>query len=246
MHAQGAHDRLRANRLLAQLPATALHRLAASGQIVEEAPGAQVERVNHAMERVYFPLDAVYSILARGEDGDSVEAATVGNEGFVGEAVFLDLGLSPFCTVLQIPGRALRVPAPAFRSALADPCLHELVRGFVGFSLWYARQTTLCNVRHRVEARAARWLLMTADRAQSDDLPLTHEMLAVMLGVRRQTVSLIAGAFQRAGAIRYRRGRVRILDRALLAASSCECYRASLRFYESLVLRRDGVGRVCA
>ena len=175
---------------------------------------------------LYFPLDAVVSVVGTLADGTQLEAGTIGNEGVVGVARFLRTTHMPFTAVAQVPGAALRLDAETFDQALglvgsdfAD-LLARYTQAWCNQLGWHA----ICNGVHPVVQRCARWLLQTQDRVGRAEFPLTQEFLAVMLGVRRPSVTEVAGRLQQAGLIRYQRGIIRILDRAGLEAASCECY----------------------
>src|SRR5262249_10900271 len=153
------------------------------------------------------------------DEGELVEAATVGNEGMIGIPVILGLDFSPSTAISQVSGKALRMSAPAFLQALEPRSgLDWLLRRYIAFSLSYAHQTVLCNALHSVEERMCRWLLMTHDRVGQTEFMLKHEFLAEMLAVRRQTVTVIAGTLQTAGFLSYRRGLMKILNREGLEA----------------------------
>jgi CRP-like cAMP-binding protein len=161
---------------------------------------------------------------------------TIGNEGMIGLSVALGLNSSPIRAIAQVPGESLEIPAPVFLKALkASGTLNRLVRRYTAYSLWSARQTVACNLLHSAEERMCRWLLMSHDRVEKDEFSLTHESLAEMLGVRRQTVTVIAGTLQKAGLLTYRRGLIRVVHREGLEAASCECYRVSSTFYDSIM-----------
>jgi CRP-like cAMP-binding protein len=170
------------------------------------------------------------------DDGKEVEAGTIGNEGMIGLSVALGLDFTPNKAISQISGEGLRVPVAAFLKAMKPGgTLDRLVRRYTAYSLRYANQTVACNLLHSVEQRLARWLLMCHDRVEKGEFMLTHEFLAEMLGVRRQTVTVIAGALQAARVITYRRGVVRILNRQALEAGSCECYKVIKALYERIM-----------
>jgi CRP-like cAMP-binding protein len=175
---------------------------------------------------VYFPESAVLSVIARMRDGAAAEVGTVGNEGMVDVSAFLADQCSVNETLVQIPGTGHRVPRPILQAAAnASPALRNVLARYTQAYLTQVAQTAACNRLHTIERRCARWLLMTHDRVQgADHFPLTQEFLAIMLGVRRAGVTVAANALQDAGLIRYRRGSIRILDRAGLEAASCECY----------------------
>jgi CRP-like cAMP-binding protein len=137
---------------------------------------------------------------------------------------------------VQVPGEALQVPAAKLlQAAKPGSTLDRFLRRYTFYRLRYANQTGACNTLHGVEERMARWLLMTHDRAEKDEFLLTHEFMSELLGVRRQTVSIIAGTLQRAGLITYRRGLLRVLDREGLEAASCECYEVLKQMYGHIV-----------
>jgi CRP-like cAMP-binding protein len=162
---------------------------------------------------------------------------TRGNEGLVGLAALLGAEGSESQTLAEIPGTALRLPAAVLVAAVdAQPALRRLLLRYTQAYLTQVAQGAACNRLHGIEARCARWLLMTHDRVGgSDAFPLTQEFLAIMLGVRRAGVSVAAGALQDAGLIRYRRGGIRVLDRAGLEAAACECYGVVRRQYDRLL-----------
>src|SRR4051812_31961275 len=174
----------------------------------------------------WFPDTAVLSVINKMSDGSGVEIGTIGNEGFVGIGALLDTPTNLHLTVAQIPGKAHRIPVAVLVRARArsDSLRRDLNRYTCAFVAQIG-QTAACNARHGIEQRCARWLLMSHDRVgDTDSFPLKHEYLAIMLGVRRTGVTIAAGALQSRGLIRYRRGIIRIVDRAGLEARACECY----------------------
>jgi CRP-like cAMP-binding protein len=159
--------------------------------------------------------------------GESVEAATVGDEGMLGiEAFFTDDPVAPGNTLVQVPDtNAERLSVEDFRRELAERgALHDAVGRYAQVKIADMIQTAACNAIHQVQQRCARWLLMTHDRMHEQDFHLSHEFLAVMLGVQRPTVSVVAATLQQAGLIRYRHGRVTVTNRHGLEAAACECY----------------------
>jgi CRP-like cAMP-binding protein len=159
------------------------------------------------------------------EDGTVVELATVGNEGMVGLPVFLGGDTMPLKAFVQIPGDAMRMKADVFKDSVNQGSpLHGLLQRYTQALFNQVAQSTACNRVHSIEERCCRWLLMTRDRVESDGFPLTQEFLSQMLGVRRPSVSVVAAILQKAGLIRYSRGRITILDREGLEAAACECY----------------------
>src|SRR5580704_12778049 len=203
------------NRLLNRLPKNEYKSLVRSEKVVSLAHGDEVypEDGLGGLSHVYFPTSGMISLTVLMEDGEEVEAGTIGNEGMIGLSVAHGLDFSPTKAISQISGEGLRVPAPAFVKALkSGGTLDRLVRRYTAYSLRYANQTVACNLLHSVEERICRWLLMCRDRVENEEFTLTHEFLAEMLGVRRQTVTVIAGTLQTANLITYHRGVVRILN----------------------------------
>ena len=215
------------NRLLAALPADEWRRIA---PFLTTTP-VRVRQVFHKsgdlLRDVYFPNGGVVSVTTVLSDGTTIEAATVGDEGMVGLEAFLGPdAVAPGETIVQVPDTsAERLAVEVFRRELdTRGVLFDLMGRYAQVVVAQMMQTTACNALHDVHQRCARWLLMTHDRMHEQDFVLSHEFLAVMLGVRRPTVSVVAGALQAAGLIRYRHGRVTVRDRAGLEAASCECY----------------------
>ncbi len=184
-------------------------------------------RRGQTIDEVYFPLSCVLSTVAEGASGEVVEVATVGREGMSGISVYLGVSsASNLETFAQIRGEALSMRARDFQAHLErETRLVQIMGCYTQAMFTQISQASACNRMHPAQERCARWLLMTHDRVMQDQFELTHEFLAQMLGVRRATVSEIAGALQDAGIIRYARGTMTILDRAALEERSCECYR---------------------
>jgi len=182
------------------------------------------------IDAVYFPEAGMFSMVINLTDGMQAEVGIVGREGMVGLPLLAGATTSFVETMVQLPGLALRMGAREFEVQLQR---HATLRsGLVRFSevlQSQVMQTAACNGRHDLEARLARWLLMAQDRFDSDELPLTHDLLSLMLGVHRPSITIIAGILQRAGLIRYRSGQITILDRIGLEAAACECYGAVVR-----------------
>lgn len=192
---------------------------------VDLRAGEVLTPANMRPSHIYFPQSGVVSHVAEFSDGSSVEVGTVGYEGFVGIAAFLGADSSPHKTMVQIDAVLRRIPIQLFEAALEElPAFDRILRRSVDAYLYQVGQSAACNRMHDLGTRAARWLLMTHDRVGTDTFSLTHEFLAMMLGVRRAGVSEAAAEMQRRGAIRYSRGRVTVLDRRLLEQLSCECY----------------------
>ncbi|HEU0014435.1 MAG TPA: Crp/Fnr family transcriptional regulator [Longimicrobium sp.] len=214
------------NRILASLPAGDLRRLLPLLELRDLELRRVVVEVNQPIEHVWFPEAGVVSLLGVMEDGTAVETATVGNEGMVGLPVFLGADSMAGQAFCQVTGQAYRMPAGALREEVrrGGP-LAELLGRYTQALFTQIAQSSACNRVHPVAQRCARWLLLTHDRVGRDTFDLTHLFLAQMLGVRRATVTEVAGALQARGVIEYTRGVVRIVDRAGLERESCECYR---------------------
>ena len=216
-----------ANQLLAALPPAESARLLARTETVSLAAREVLYRAGAPVKHVYFPVTGVVSKIVSRQDGRAAEARAVGNEGMVGLTVFLGDDTSPSEVLCQVPGEALKMRAADFASEVRQSGqLQSVLRRYTRAVLCAAAQSIACNCLHSVEQRCARWLLATRDRTGADEFPLTQELLALMLGVRRASVTLAAGALQEAGLITYHLGRITILDPEGLEEAACECYRA--------------------
>ena len=216
----------RINRLLAALPPEEYDALAPRLTIVHLGTLEVIADAGEPLPYAYFPLGGIISIVALDADGGTVEVGTIGREGMAGLPAFLGLPGSPFQTAGQVPGYHARLPiGELLAAAVPGTILHILLLRFAQAFLVLAGQSSACNRLHPVEERCARWLLMSSNRVGATTFPITQEVLGQMLGVRRPSVTIAAGALQRAGLIAYRRGVVTILDRPGLEAATCECYR---------------------
>jgi CRP-like cAMP-binding protein len=178
-------------------------------------------RIRH----VYFPNDSIVSLLDEVADRSTLEVGLVGNEGMAGISVFMGVDASPHRAIVQGAGTAMRLKASALRrESDGAGALHGLLHLYAHSLLTQVSRSAVCNRFHMVDARLARWLLMTGDRLGADEFYLTQDFISNMLGVRREGVSKAAGALQKGGLIDYSRGHIRVLDRAGLEAVSCECY----------------------
>jgi CRP-like cAMP-binding protein len=223
------------NRLLATLPVEEQQRLGAEMAVVDLGLRDQIYDIDAAITAVYFPLTCVLSLVASVDDEVAVEIATIGFEGMAGLPVFLGAATSPHRCFCQIPGQALQLETAALHRFLAgDGALHDLLHRYTHAMMTFVGQNVACNQLHSVEERTARWLAHTHDRVHADTFPITQEFLALMLGVRRATVSASAGILQRAGLIRYSRGRMTILETDGLRAAACDCYRLIQRTFDQL------------
>lgn len=220
-----AHREPLANSLLAVLPRAEYRQLLVGLEPVTLKQGEVLQEPAAAIRHVYFPVGCVVCLMTTGADHKGVEVGLVGYDGMVGIALVLGAGASSVRAVVATSGAALRIEAARLRDTLLQcPSLqHELYR-HTHAMLAQARQTIACNCFHVSDARVARWLLMTSDRAQSEEFFLTQSFLADMLGLRRVTVTEIAGRLRRRKLISYVRGWLRILDRPGLEAAACRCY----------------------
>ena len=237
---QRSPPRALGNRLIAALAGLAPSEaewLTTQIEPVELDLGQVIAESNEPFRHVYFPETAVVSIISRMADGTAIEVGTVGNEGMAGLGVFLGADASVNEMVAQIPGTAGRIESARFVDGAATrPELRRLLNRYTEAYLTQVAQTAACNRLHRIEARCARWLLMTHDRVgEAECFPLTQEYLAIMLGVRRGGVSVAAAALRDAGIIRYSRGAIRVVDRAGLEKAACECYGIVRRHFDRLL-----------
>jgi CRP-like cAMP-binding protein len=226
------------NRLLAGLPAAELERVRDALEEVHLSLGQSVYESGVEIRHLYFPTSGIISLLQVMENGSSAELAVVGNEGVVGIAMFMGGGgMTPSRAVVQSAGHAYRLAG--------DALLDEFGRGgdFQHLLLRYTQalvvqmaQTAVCNRHHSVEQQLCRWLLMSLDRLPTPELVMTQEMIANMLGVRREGVTEAAGKLQKRKIIRYARGHISVLDRAKLESCVCECYGVVKREYERLLI----------
>jgi CRP-like cAMP-binding protein len=223
------------NRLLAALPRDALEQILPLLTHVPLASGMTIYEPHVPITHVYFVLSGIISMVSEMREG-TVEIGTVGCEGMSGLPVVLAADTMPSRAFVQVPGEALRMNADDLvRTMDASPQLRRLVYRYVLALFDQTAQHAACNRLHGLEERCARWLLMTHDRVVGDVLLLKQQFLAEMLGVHRPAVTLAAGALQKAGIIRYSRGKVTVLDRAALENASCECYRIVTRRVEELL-----------
>jgi CRP-like cAMP-binding protein len=218
-------DNLTLNRLLAALPAAVLERLKADLEPAQLELGQVIYEPDEALLHVYFPTTAIVSLLYTMEAGTSAEIGIVGCDGIVGIAVFMGGDTTPNRAVVQSAGNALRLRLKCFRDEFRRIGeLHRLLLLYTQALLTQMSQTAVCNRLHSVEQQLCRWLLLSHDRLASDELVMTQELIANMLGVRREGVSVAAHRLQEAGLIRYRRGHITIVDRIGLERTVCECY----------------------
>jgi CRP-like cAMP-binding protein len=220
------------NRLLEALSEQAAGLLAATAERIRLTHGATVYEMGEPFTHAYFPIDAVISVVAVMRDGQQIEALTIGREGVCGAQALLDSTAFTTGAWCQVAGEVYRVPMATFQALCAeDGATRDLIERYLSATVDAMAQSIACNRLHYVSERCARWLLMTYRRVGRPDFPLTHEVLATMLGVRRAGVSIAAAELQRAGVIRYVRGKFTILDPDGLESAACECYGAINRAF---------------
>ena len=213
------------NRLLSALPADVLTRFQHHLTPVNLALGQVIYEPDEALQYVYFPTTAIVSLLYTMENGTSAEMGVVGSDGVVGIAVFMGGDTTPNRAVVQGAGEALRLELRYFREEFRRVGeLHRALLLYTQALLTQMSQTAVCNRLHSVEQQLCRWLLVSHDRLQSDEIVMTQELIANILGVRREGVSVAAHRLQEAGLIRYLRGHITVLDRPGLERTVCECY----------------------
>ena len=213
------------NRILAALPVKEYKRLLPQLELVELRLGKVLYQPSEPIRHVYFPNRGAISLVVMMEDGTQVEIGLIGNEGMLGLAVALGTDSTPHLAVVQIAGEAMKMSIETLREEVkrCSPLYHALLRYAEALFIQTA-QTAACNRHHHLDSRLARWLLMSQDRAKSENIGLTQELIATMLGVRRAGVTVAAATLREAGIIRYSRGKIHILNRERLEKAACECY----------------------
>lgn len=223
------------NRLLEGLPAKLRDHLVDTCELVNLKFGTTLCEPEHAFKYAYFPLTAFISSVTVVEGHQPLEVGLIGNEGMLGSTLSLDIPTAPMRALVQGSGKALRMSATQLRRELhAAPALVKQLNRYVYVVLEQLAKTAACIHFHETEPRLARWLLMTHDRTHADQLHLTQEFLADMLGVRRSSVTVAAGALQAKEIIHYSRGEIIILNRKGLESVACECYKMMNRDYENI------------
>jgi CRP-like cAMP-binding protein len=226
----------RRNQLLASLPPPEWERWSPLLEAVDMPLGQVLYESGISLTHVYFPIDSIVSLLYVMEDGSSAEIAVVGNEGLVGISLFMGGETTPSRAVVQSAGRGLRLEAQALKREFnrAGPVLHLLLR-YTQALITQMAQTAVCNRHHSLDQQLCRWLLLSLDRLRGSELRMTQELIANMLGVRREGVTEAALKLQAAGLIRYARGHIRVLDRSGLEQRTCECYAVVKKEYDRLL-----------
>src|SRR5438477_1839286 len=213
------------NHLLAALPAAEFARLAAHLELVPMRLGDMLYEPGQQLQHAYFPTTSIVSLHYVMESGASSETAGVGNEGVVGISLFMGGDTTPSSAVVKTAGQAYRLPRRSLMEEFnRGGAMQSLLLRYTQALITQMTQTAVCNRHHSVEQQLCRWLLQTLDRIPSGELLMTQELVASMLGVRREGITEAAGSLQEAGFIRYRRGHIAVLDRRGLETRSCECY----------------------
>jgi len=238
------HELLQHNAILYGLDDAVATKLITGGKFVQLTLRQQIYRQEEQIETVYFPLDCVLSVVTQMEDGSSIEIGTIGREGMSAFPLLMGASTTANDCYCQVRGRAVMISADLF---------HELSAGDSGFRQRLDRylqayvnmlgQLAACNRLHSVIERCSRWLLMTVDRVGLNDIPLTHEYLAMMLGTGRSGVTIAAATLQQAGLITYSRGTIQIIDRAGLESASCECYTVARNQFGGFLRLVDGAAK---
>ena len=226
----------RQNRLLAALPDAEWARWLPQLEPVDMQLGKVLYESGSTLAHVYFPTTSIISLLYVMEDGASAEIAVVGHEGIVGISLFMGGESTPSRAVVQSAGQGFRLKANLMMQEFnrAGPVLHLLLR-YTQALITQMTQTAVCNRHHSLDQQLCRWLLLSLDRLPSNELSMTQELIANMLGVRREGVTEAAGHLQQAGLIRYQRGRITVLDRERLEQRTCECYAVVKKEYDRLL-----------
>jgi CRP-like cAMP-binding protein len=217
---------LKENALLAGLSNSMIAEVLEVGKLIDLTTPQQIYEAGREIREVYFPIDAVLSVVTQMRDGGSIEVGTVGREGVSAIPLLLGATTSANESYCQVPGRAVVISSDHFRRLLSAESnqFRSVLDRFLQAYVNMLGQLAACNGKHSIYERCARWLLLTHDRVNSDKIALSHEYFAMMLGARRSGVTIAAAALQQAGFIRYARGHIVILNRAGLEEASCECY----------------------
>ena len=234
---EGNHtDNALSNHLLAALPADEFARLEPDMERASLALGEVIYESGEQLEYVYFPTSAIISLLYIMENGSTAEIGMTGNDGLVGIALFMGGSTTPNRAIVQSAGNAFRLPSKALQSAFGlGGTFQNLLLRYTQYLMTQISQTAVCNRLHSVEQQLCRWLLINHDLLHTNKLVMTHELIANMLGVRREGVSIAAGHLQQKGLIHYVRGTITMLDRAALESAVCECYQVVKDEYDRIL-----------
>jgi CRP-like cAMP-binding protein len=231
---------LKRNVILSGLEAPAAARIVTDGEMVRLATRERIYEPEQLIEHVYFPLDCVLSIVSHMNDGSQIEIGTIGREGMSAFPLLMGASATANDAYCQVPGSAVKIGTGLFRELGATnsgfrQLLDRYLQGYVNM----LGQLAACNRLHSIYERCARWLLMSHDRVDQDEIPLTHEYLAMMLGTGRPGVTIAAATLQQAGFIRYAHGKIWILNRRGLESVACECYEVARKQFAGLLRRID-------
>ncbi len=233
-------DHLPKNQLLADLSETAYQRIQPYLQLKNMRLGKILYEPLEPITKAYFPVTALLSWISLLEDGTLTEIALVGNEGMTGLPIIWGGGSTPNSAIVQFPGDVIVIEAkPLLEEFQRSGEFSQLIFRYMQAVFTQVAQNAMCNRQHTTEERLARWLLSVQDSVRQDELTLTHEFMAKMLGIRRSSVTVSAGILQQAGMIRYARGRLSIVDRSRLEDTACECYRVVQSEYHRLLGSRS-------
>ena len=236
-------DSLQRNYLLAALSATERARLEPHLEAVDMPLGAVLYESGDVLRHVYFPVDSIVSLLYVMENGASAEISVVGNDGLIGIALFMGGETTPSRAIVQSAGSAYRLNGKQLKNEFhRNGHMQELLLRYTQALITQMAQTAVCNRHHSLDQQLCRWLLLSLDRLQGPELVMTQELIANMLGVRREGVTEGALKLQKAGLIQYARGRITVLNRAALEARTCECYAVVKREYDRLLPLRPHNG----
>jgi CRP-like cAMP-binding protein len=237
------------NHLLSVLPANILERLAPNLELVFLPLGEVLYESGGQLQHVYFPTTAILSLHYVTENGSMAEIAGVGNEGMLGISLFMGGITTPSRVIVQTSGYAYRLKARLMKDEFdrtggrRGGVFHNLLLRYTQALMTQMSQTSVCNRHHTVEQQVCRWLLLTIDRLPTNELTITQELIAGMLGVRREGITEIAGNLQRSGLIKYRRGHITVLDRSGLEKHACECYKVVKQEFHRLLSDVKTLGR---
>ena len=234
---------LQRSLILRGLSASTIERVIEAGSLEALQLRQQIYEAEEQINDVYFPLDAVLSVVARMEDGSEIEIGTIGREGTSAFPLLMGASSTANVCYCQVRGSAIKLPAEVFRELTAtDTTLRQRLDRYLQAYVNMLGQLAACNRLHSIYARCARWLLMTRDRVDGDAFPLTQEFLAMMLGTDRSGVAIAAGTLQKAGFIQYTHGTITIVDRAGLEEAVCECYAVARKQFDGLLRATDPGG----
>jgi CRP-like cAMP-binding protein len=233
---------LRQNAILNALSDDSAALVIERGEFVRLALRQEIYESEEPIHDVYFPLDSVLSVVARMRDGSQIEIGTIGREGMSAFPLLMGASSTANVCYCQVRGTAIKIPATLFRELTAvDAGFRQLLDRYLQAYVNMLGQLAACNRLHSVNERCARWLLMTRDRVDTDDVPLTQEFLAMMLGTGRSGVAIAAATFQHAGFIKYAHGTISILDRPGLENAACECYEVARAQFDGLLRDVPGI-----